>query len=186
MGTAIFILVLLTGYHFIVESIILPDYRLKMRYRLFADRDKLRNLKIVHGNILSDKVYDELESYINASIRSLSILNIFQFLINDIDSDLKSTKTEKKIKSKIDHIQNCEIKEVRIIFDNVSINTLKTMIVNVASWYIYLFPFLILAYIIKKVSGLAFGWKVKLQKFLFIPSHQLDKHFSNNSLSLNS
>jgi hypothetical protein len=183
MATAIFILVLLTGYHFIVESIILPDYRLKMRYRLFADRDKLRNLKIEHGHKLSDTVYEELESYINASIRSLSILNIFKFLIIDTEGDIK---TEKRINSKIDHIQNCEIKEIRIIFDNISINTLKAMIANIASWFIYLFPFLILAYAIKKICGLALGWKMKLQKFLFTPSHQLDKYFTNNNFSLNS
>ena len=52
------IFVVLVVFHFIVESVVAPSERSKIRWELFALRDKIRMLKIEHGHGLDNELYD--------------------------------------------------------------------------------------------------------------------------------
>lgn len=58
----------LTLAHFIYESILAPSWRLSLRYRLFALRDEVRELKGVGQGLLDDEHYAYLQDSINTMI----------------------------------------------------------------------------------------------------------------------
>src|SRR5687767_577256 len=74
MAYLLAVLVLLSIIHFVYESIIAPSLRLSLRYKLFALRDEIRELKMAYGNLFADRHFHYMQDSLNAL---LSVLDRF-------------------------------------------------------------------------------------------------------------
>src|SRR5690349_23865296 len=68
--------ILVAGAHFIYEGILLPSFRLYIRYQLYALRDKIRELKAKHGKEISDDAFKHLHEGINGTLRILPYIDM--------------------------------------------------------------------------------------------------------------
>jgi hypothetical protein len=73
-GVAFILLFVLGLFHFLYESIIAPSIREVLRYKLFALRDDLRQLKHDEPNACSDEVFVILQESLNNSINLTKIV----------------------------------------------------------------------------------------------------------------
>lgn len=76
MTTLFLIFVALAVFHFVVEGIIAPSERSKIRLQLFGLRDEVRMAKIEHKHELDNELFDHLQSHANKSIHLLHNYNL--------------------------------------------------------------------------------------------------------------
>ncbi|MCC7307708.1 MAG: hypothetical protein IT173_09080 [Acidobacteria bacterium] len=75
--TVIFLIFVgLVVYHFIIEGIIAPSERSKIRLKLFGLRDQVRMAKIAYKHEFDNELYDHLQAHANKSIHLLHNYNI--------------------------------------------------------------------------------------------------------------
>jgi hypothetical protein len=178
MATILFILFLLSVYHFIYDSILLPSLRLDLRYRLFVNRDKLVKLKILHNDKISDDIFNSLYSSINGALNRLPYLSVSLYL--DAKKEFESNEQlRNKVEKRIQLINSCPIEEIRKISNATSNITFFAFALNTGSWILYLLPILILVYVVKQIFKLAFGLKRLAQELTFTPDYEFDKLVPN-------
>jgi hypothetical protein len=174
MATIIFILVLLAGYHFIVENIILPVKRDELKCSFIALRDKLIVLKI--KNKISDKVFDQLNTIICTSAN-----NIHHFdLLRLITTYRKNYSQRAKSEELFEYLANSKNQEVKFLFDETIKYTGKGFIANSIAWALYLLPFIpvlmvalpIIATCYRLNKNKSFYSYTKAKKAMFIISGQ--------------
>ena len=68
LAYTIIALAFLALVHFVVETILLPTYRVGLRYRLFAARDALRMMKATQSDSIDAEVFVCLQEAINAGV----------------------------------------------------------------------------------------------------------------------
>lgn len=134
MATLIFILILLAGYHFIVENMIVPVMRDQLKYRFIALRDKLILLKL--KNAISENVFDQLNRIVCTSANNLHHLDLFSFIA------FYKRKKQQRVKSKqlfkfLTRSSNAEIKP---ILENIIKYAGKAFLINSMAWALYLLP----------------------------------------------
>ena len=125
--------------HFIYEGIIAPSNRLKIRLELFRMRDKLRFLKIQHGNELDDKHYHHLQDSLNTLIRCLSSFDLITLVrvIHEIERD-KDVKARLEARMKI--LDDCAIQDARAIREQSLKLARRALRVNSGAWGFYIVP----------------------------------------------
>lgn len=169
MDILFLVLVGLAGFHFLYEGVILPTIRLRLRYKLFELRDKLRRLKIERGDNLSDEVFSQLQDSINNTICFLHTINLetLKRLHRAIDSD---QSLRKEMEKRRNVIETCPLKEVREIDQQHFIVILSVLTGTFGGWVIYVLPpimvYSLLGKIIGFVKALTLIPEDKVQKFL--------------------
>lgn len=149
MAALLFILIILAVFHFLYESIFLPNHRLKLRYDLFTLRDELRDLKINLQGGINDKLFGIVDSSISNTIKYLPQINIS--LILKVEKIIETNEMVKKhVERRMEFVNTCDIPEVTKILARTSNIGLKALLLNTGGWFIYLIPIVILI--------LAFKW----------------------------
>lgn len=149
MAYIIILLALLSGYHFIMESIYIPSERLKLRYKLFEQRDKLRNLEI-DGNVANKRALIKLERAINTNIGHLAAYNIgFRVRVDSIMDDTPE-------------IKKAIAKDIKLIYETEGVKEIAQMkdyymgqafMANMKGWTILITPFYCIFYVFDKIGS---------------------------------
>jgi hypothetical protein len=139
MATLFFWLIILSAYHVIYESVIAPGIRMNLRFKLFSLRDWLRNLKMTHKNDLDDKIFNILDSNISSKINFLSEYNL-SFLFKVVKLVNKNPELKLYVKKQTELIDNCKIREIRVINRLTGLYIVEAMLINMGAWILYLSP----------------------------------------------
>lgn len=124
---------LFLGEHF------LPSFRLRMRFKLFAIRDELRNIRICNPSILDGAIFTEAERRINVSIQLLG--HIDPFLIEQCRKDLEADKAlTEKIDKRLAQFESKAPVQVLQLTDAAAKIAIYTAIANSGGWIIYAPP----------------------------------------------
>lgn len=176
MSTLILIFILLVLWHFIYQAIILPSLRMKLRFKLFVLRDKIRALKIKHQKDFNEETFMFLEGRINAIVKNLPFIEFST--IYDANKFIKSDKKiEEKIRERMRNIERCELNDVKDVYnDSVNIFIL-TLLANSGSWGPIIIPIAIL--IITFQAG-----KNLIKEVLLLSDNDLDRVISNKDIAL--
>ena len=165
-----FLFVALVIFHFIYDGIIAPSLRYEIRLQLFEMRDKVRSLKIEHGNQFNDFLFEELQSDINKQIRYLHNITVF-----GVFETIRLLKDNKEVENKAYEfeklIYECELTEVKIIYDQSAKKFALAFIANAGGWVIYTIPFVFLL-----LAGVIAISKVSrfINKILHLPDDELN------------
>jgi hypothetical protein len=137
LATIIFILILLAGYHFVVESLIVPVLRMQVRNQLIRLRDDLIYYKI-QSNEINHKTFTDLNVLISTTANHLDKISLFNFIFRTKRVELdKHRETEKEILS----FQKNE--ETKRIFEWTMNSFMKAALVNSFAWILYISPIFI-------------------------------------------
>lgn len=143
MTTLFVIFLLLVVAHLIMEGIIAPSERSKVRLDLFALRDEIRSAKIDYPHEFSDELYDHMQSHVNKSIHLLHNYNIVG-LIQAIRLERKNPKVDERMKRFYDQLYKSNVPGLFRIHLNSLLCTGLGLVLNSVGWAIYFFfPILI-------------------------------------------
>lgn len=113
MATLILILIAVSIAIFIYESIILPSIRLKIRYKLFALRDKLRTLKVEREDF-EDLPFKYAQESMNMALAYLRHFDIASFI--EAERFFKQHPAiYKKATKRCEVLDSCKIEEFQVI-----------------------------------------------------------------------
>lgn len=171
METAIVILAFLALYHFIVDSILVPTERLKLRCKIFKLRDSLRKLKDEKGSEISDSAYLYVQHSLNAGINILPNINFW--LIYDVNNRIEhDAHLQRAVEGRIEAIRNST--ELIKISSKLNNYMFTAMLVNTMAWSIYVLPISLV--LIPCLLLYRWGKKVKetVSELLVMPSNQFD------------
>jgi hypothetical protein len=144
---------LLSVFHFLYQSTLAPSLRLGLRFRLFALRDRTRELKIKNGELLSDNHFRCLQDSINGLICVLDRIGIVA--LTCIDRELKrDIELRKRAEARARTLDDCTLPEMRTIRDETMDIAASAVAVNNGAWFIYLLPLLVAYACVSKVKGL--------------------------------
>ena len=159
MEYVLFSIFILAFYHFIYESILLPSFRLNIRFRLFKLRDELRNLKIEDHDI-DEFMYDHLEVSINDKIR----------LLHTFSKDLKNNKSlAKKVSELTKRLEECQSEKMQRIRYKIMKYTTLALAVNSGGWFIYMIPIILGILLWNSIKAL-------IKSTVFIPQKQIKQY----------
>jgi len=147
MSTLFIILIIMAIFHFTYEGIFLPSLRLKLRYELFGLRDKLRRLKVAEGDKIDESVYHLIQNGIHTTINLLPIANmsLMSRTVQEIQSNANLRKT---VRERHALIENCQIGEVKEIYEGNKDILTKAFVINSIPLLIYFFPLSILTVVV--------------------------------------
>lgn len=178
MAILIIVLFVFAGFHFIMESIWIPSERVQVRFKLFALRDRLRNLYISNQDH-DRKAVDILEKSLNTNIAYLAAYNFgFRLKLKGILEDHPNIKkTVDRDLKVLDEARSIEIKEI-IMRRNAYMN--DALAINSYGWIGILSPliFVNIIYVLIRMfikfigfEKIAFNYRfTKIKKKLFNPN----------------
>lgn len=174
MASIFFILILLATYHFVYESILLPTFRLNLRYKLFDLRDRLIQLRADKENKANEIYFDQLERNINTTIKHMPIMTIS--LIRESEAFYKShPEIENEIQKKIKAFDSLEDNELKIIQRKTVHYGIQSFIYNSGAWIVYLLPLFVIYVFARLLNISLFKLGQKIQKLTVTPEHQFNK-----------
>jgi hypothetical protein len=146
-------LILLSIVHFAYESIIAPSLRLSLRYKLFALRDEVRELKMVYGSSLADRHFHYVQDSLNAL---LSVLYRFDLAaLMALEHELKhNTELRKRVEVRAVGLDDCAIAEVKLIREKTFRIAVQALIVNNGFWAVCAVPVLAASWGVAKLKRL--------------------------------
>ena len=163
MATITYILIILSFYHMIYESVLASGLRRNLRYKFFEVRDKLRRLKIELGDKMDEKLFISLDNSINSKIHCLVQYNFtFLYKVNRIIKE--NPELNKRVNEHMQQIENCPINEVKSIYRRTAMLVTQAFFINIGGWFIYVFPivlslaiiFLLVLLVYKGINDLIF------------------------------
>lgn len=161
MTTLFFILIIGSIFHFIYESILLPMFRLELRYKLFKLRDRLRNLKLENSESIDDNVFYLLEDTICTIINRLPYLSISSKI--DASKEFENNAAfRKRVENSVHLLKSCNNKEVEDINEKISNISLVAFLLNAGGWIYILLPILLIVFIFAFITSKV----AQLHKFL--------------------
>lgn len=166
MAVIFLVLALVSAFHFIYESTILPSLRLKNRIRLFALRDKLRRLKIQQPD-LDEQAYAYVQETINGFAKYLSVVDV-AFIIATAQMVENDPAVKERVEKRIAKIENANSPELKAIVSEVHSIIKDTALANNGMWFLYLTPLVML------LSGITSFLK-SLRVTTCVPQRELDK-----------
>ena len=144
MDIFLFVLGIFAVLHFFVEAILVPSWRLQLRYRLFELRDRLRALEVEdrYPGATVRQVCQRLESSINTAISLVP--KIGPRLIYEFQQRLASDDgLRRTIDERIAYVENNAPAEVRALNAEVARILRDACAANTAGWVVYVFPALL-------------------------------------------
>ena len=172
---AVFILIILglAIVHFVYEGLVLPTFRLHLRYRLFALRDRLRQLKTKEDNQLDADSYRYLQEALNVMIAFLYRFDFWAAL--EANSWFrKHPDLQKRAEARIAALNNCNNQEFKKIMHDSFVISCCVLVFNSAG-FICLLSGPITIYVIAK--GLRRVWaliKSRAMNVFYIPERESD------------
>jgi hypothetical protein len=161
--------------HFIYESILAPSFRLRLRFKLFALRDELRDLKIERNGSLDNKHFDFLQDSINSLIFVL-----FRVDMSLVISAQNSYQNDKEFRRNADErakiLDDCQIAVASEIRRKSLWVLLLAIIVNSGMLVILTLPVILL------VHGLS-ETKKRLRKFASLSEQDMRRIAPQDSLT---
>lgn len=167
----IFIIIVfsIATWHFIYESLIAPNLRLKIRHDLFVERDKLYAIKISESTKEVDKklieIIDQNIKFMKVRMSEITLNNLIQFK--------KLYESDEKLRSKIDNLElkinsseNTDIKNIDKKLSRIATNA---FLINSGGWLMYLLPFAIVK---AMLTDLIQSAKRISREITIIPNHQ--------------
>lgn len=138
MSWLIFILILLTCWHFLFEAAIAPNWRMEQRFKLFALRDAIRK-DLNHDDFKVREVAGLLQHRVNTAIAALPYLDLsdlvtFQARLGK-DRDLKD-----RLSNQTRIIKACNAKRLRDASREIDLTVMKAFLFNAGGWFIFLLP----------------------------------------------
>lgn len=170
MTIALIVLAVVILVNYVLEAGIAPSERLQLRFRLFALRDRLRDLKMQNPE-LSDEVFDLVQDELNCGIYLLPLISatLMAKAKNGIAND---ESWRSRIKKRRHLLETCGNDEVRRI-DAESTEVLRdALAINSIGWMIYILP-PIIAWILVRVC------LSSIRSLLSTPLKELERRFPN-------
>lgn len=128
-------------YHFMVQSIFIPDIRLTRRWKFFETRDRLREMYNNSEGKISRDAFEIMDSNINECLKYVHSLDFF-FIKNfyeQIQTDKKLLSQIKRVKNTLDGVEHEEFQDLREQFSKDILytcvfNSLGTLPEGVILW----------------------------------------------------
>jgi hypothetical protein len=139
MTIFIWVITVVAVMQFVWYAIVAPSLRMRLRYDLFSQRDRLRMLRIQHEKDMPMPVYSILDQRVNSAIsmlRYVELSTIFTFTRELARNQQLCDKIERRQAI----IDNCPIRDVRDISDSVGKTISIALFVNSAGWLPWLAP----------------------------------------------
>jgi hypothetical protein len=152
--------------HWIYEGIILPSLRLSLRYRLFALRDRLREVKSKNNETVSDDVFRYLQGTINNGIALLPFTDFR--VIGAAEAIEKDESLRTRIQKREDAISRCQISEIKEIVTEINDVWWTAFISNTAGLAAYVIPLLFIWHFWTNISG-------SIKKLVLVPEREIEK-----------
>lgn len=187
MTTLFLIFVVLVVFHFIVEGIIAPSERSKIRLQLFALRDEIRMTKIDYGNTFNNELYDHLEAHANKSIHLLHNYNIIG-IWRAIRAETRDNELLRQVNERINRfyalLNDSAVPNLKTLHVKSLWNTFKGFLFNSLGWLPYfVVPILVVALVLLATSMIK---RVKkrcrfmVTGLLEMPDRDFQQHFPNS------
>ncbi len=161
MAIAIVIFAIIAALHFIFESILLPMYRLELRYKLFELRDELRSLNLNNNH---ENAFHILDDTISAAIQRLP-----HFTLSLQYSAFKDYRESEELRKRIEDRQNIINKsapEFFIIQSKLQEIIKDAFLYNMIGWSYILIPIMVLAGVLITVFQKVKVVKTKFDSFI--------------------
>ncbi len=145
------IIFMVTIFHFIYESILLPMFMVELRYSLFKLRDELRNIIFEEKLNENMEVYNMLDDAICTTINRLPYFNISTKLTTSREYQNNGKFKEHDEHSR-DILQKCDNMRLQTINDKLIKISLLAIIFNSGGWIyiINLFNYINKSYSVNK------------------------------------
>lgn len=150
MATLFFIFILLAGYHFYMENVVIPYWRTQSRLKLLRLKSRLHAVSKQHPN-LPVHMTDMLEKMILHAASTLAHYNLFDFVF--FVAQNKKPQGSEEVEKFITSIETCGVGEVKQIYLQYSRSVKKILFANSSGWLIYMLPFVLLALLIKAIAS---------------------------------
>jgi len=164
-----YLFIILVIWHFVYQAILLPSFRLKLRFEFFSLRDKLRLLKIRYKSDINDNLYHYLHDQINSNLHNLHYLD-FGLLYEAYIKLKNDSRFNKVVEDRMNLFKNCQVDEIKDIHSEIADLFLKALVTNSGGWTIYIIPPSIIFLLFKGIKNL-------VNKITFIPERDIDKLF---------
>jgi hypothetical protein len=167
MATTLFLIfAIATLWHFIYESILLPSFRMSMRFKLFKLRDELRQITLENPSKISQELFHEMDELICISIKILPRINfrLIKIAHSIIDSRPELIEQIAKRKAKVNE---CEIQRLRQISEECSETVIDAAMVNQGALFPYLIPALVVVIFWETA-------KITAKSIVFTPTAKVD------------
>ncbi len=129
----------LSLWHLFYENVVVPSLRLDCRFKLFALRDRLRDLKFNSPIQCEDATFHMLDDSLSWQMDNLPKLNFVLLRKAEL-----RTKAEPDFKKRVDDrcaiLRNCQLPEYKKIQMEQAKLTLDMLVLNSGGWAIYLVP----------------------------------------------
>lgn len=136
-------------WHYTYENGFLPVFRLHLKYKLFSERDQLRNL--LFENKIDEKLFVEIQESANSGIHCMKFFDI-SGLLKAKEILKKNPDLNKQTTEKINRLLNSSNHEAVKIFKRIVAIKTEIFIVNSGGWIFYIFPFAVAIYLIKALK----------------------------------
>ncbi len=172
MEILIFVVVILSIWHYSYEYIILPAIHDHYRFILLEYRDKIRKMKIECRQSFDDQAFLYTQEAVNNWISYMTIADLSVLLkFNSIYR--RNPRLRRQIEKRLSVINNIEIPEIKSIYHDMIKKISLLLILNNGGWFpyigIFVLPILILIYIITKTRTII---KKFINEFIVIPEHE--------------
>ena len=135
-----FILLALTAWHIIYDYMILPVLRDKLRFKLFAIRDEMRDLKYRKPHEFTNHAFMDAQLLINASINNANSISVIS-LIESHRKLKRHPKLKEALKQDILTLMNSD-SEVSAALNKTLDVLQRAVVVNTGGNFPYLLPFI--------------------------------------------
>ena len=177
-----YIVLTLAIWHFAYEGIIAPALRNSLRYKYFALRDELRNLKISGLEQGDEKIYSVLDQSICSIIHTMSFITMGNyFLLKKRLS--KNPELKEELKETFDFVGNAKNKNLIDIDAKMASLSGKALVINNGGWIIYLLVPVIVILIVGVFTEKVKNLTIKAGKRLAYSASDFD-HSENGDITL--
>ena len=165
MAVIILIIVGMAVFHSVYEGIIAPSIRLSLRFRIFALRDRLRNLRV--NAQVDDRVFELLHQRTNTAIRLLPNMTVSTVVEagRAFEADAELRRRADKWTATLDQ---CKVKEVQEIRDGIDNNLLLAFAANSVGLLIWMLPIVFAALCIRRITAV-------IKELLSVPERDIDR-----------
>lgn len=142
METIIFFFIILSVYHYVMESLVLPVLKNEIRYKLVSLRDKLYMLKIKKQGNITKEIFNDLERSIGFTHNYIDQFNLIDYALT-----ISKLKKDQKVMAEVERDmiaienQGSAVKEILYKFTKYS---KYAFVINAGSWLLYVFPFFLI------------------------------------------
>lgn len=171
MATIFFIGIILAIFHFVYESILLPSIRQRLRYKLFALRDRLVRLSLDNNQKTEIKHFEHIERSINTSIRHLPYMTISTIFHADNFYKM-NPELQNDINRRVETIKNLKNEQLKELHSVCIKYSIQSLVYNSMMLFIYLLPIVLLISLIGVIRNRV---KRTVQSLSVTPEYQFEK-----------